>query len=331
MTTTRPEEDDTRTTAQAIEWLHRLEAEPRQETADEFAVWLKASPLHLPEFLIQAEIDETLRRARARRGSRQVESAATHEVYFPAAAVIGATRPRRVLALLAVLMLLLVVWICSNVQIGAYRTGAVAAVVQLSGGSRATIFPNTQLSEKSLAGFSHIEVTRGGGEFHLRHRLWQRFRVRAGSALITAMGTDFNVLLRPNDRTGVYVTAGDVRVDGSFQRIRLRQGESVEVAPNGVIGNIQAARPAHAAAAGGSAAQREWSNRTLAAIADEINRRSRLPQIEVIGPARERRFRGDVPLDDPQAWVNALATYPELQMDRQPEKVTIRVAGVVQR
>jgi ferric-dicitrate binding protein FerR (iron transport regulator) len=64
---TSRDDEKTRITREAVQWLHRLQADPAQETADEFNEWIGASPAHLKAFLLQAEIEEAIRRGQGRR------------------------------------------------------------------------------------------------------------------------------------------------------------------------------------------------------------------------------------------------------------------------
>jgi transmembrane sensor len=304
----RSTEEKIRITALAVQWLHRLEAEPGETTADEFSEWLHASPAHLESFLKQSEIEEALRQGQARRSLdiRPLERRTS----------VSRTAPRWFSAFGAAALLVIGLWTWRTAQPVEHHTEAAHSVVYFSGGSNADLYPDTQLSARSVAGFSRINVDRGGGKFHVRHRPWQRFQVKAGDVLITATGTAFNVL-RIDDRVGVFVVEGNVRVDGRAQRVMLSRGQSTSVSADGVIGDVYASAPSL------TPGPQYLNDVTLAAIADTINRRNLSPQIVVKGAARERRFRGYVGLDDPEAWVAALATYSDLKIERERGRVTI--------
>ncbi len=96
------------------------------------------------------------------------------------------------------------------------------------------------------------------------------------------------------------------------------KGQSTDISAQGVIGIIKSARPTPSAGASPSI------NVSLASIAADINRRNRLPQIVVEGAARQKQFRQPEGLDDPEAWIAALQTYPDLKIERRGSEVFIR-------
>ncbi len=208
-------------TAEAIEWHQRLEADSSDAIEDQFAEWVRRSPHHLPCYLKQAQIEAAMRHIRAQRAERGGRADHADQAdHFTQPAARDRWKPVASAAILFILIAVPVTifWAWHMAPLTTHLTNAVAEVVTLPDGSSAKLNPDSLLTAKDLAGFSEITLINGGAQFQVHHRdwpesEWQRFRVFAGSAVITATGTAFNVL-RTDERTGVYVVEGGVKVEG---------------------------------------------------------------------------------------------------------------------
>lgn len=315
---TNSNEND-RVTAEAVEWVQRLDVTRGAEIEDQWAEWTEKSPLHLPEFLIQRQIEMGMQHIRAQHAAMPI-------VLMP----VAATAPKRsnwvgwgslaaCLALLTPTLIALWMWRTTPPQM--HSTGSTGEDVVLADGTRVNIYPDTEMSARNLSRYSKITVDRGGARFRLTHRLLQRFQVRAGAALITATGTAFNVL-RANGNTGVYVVEGSVQVEGSFrQRKTLAAGESTTVSADGVIGNVLPPIPES------EFGPRDFEDETIEQLALEVNRQNMPPRVVVMDAIGKRRFLKITGIEGPESLIQKLGAYPDIKIERQGNVVKISSAA----
>jgi transmembrane sensor len=218
---------------QAVEWHLANRAGLDRAQAGQFAEWLKASPLHVEEYLALAQMGSDLQAARAPQGKPMgmpagelealIERARTSPepddsvIPFPVAAR-RAKAPSRAFGLAASVFLALVAGLVAF----ALFMPATATLHRSSGhGQRLserlpdqslmTLDADSVADVRYTLGERRIELTHGQGLFEVAHNRLRPFRVQAGKVVVTAVGTRFDVQNIDNVAV-VTVVEGRVRV-----------------------------------------------------------------------------------------------------------------------
>jgi transmembrane sensor len=170
--------------------------------------------------------------------------------------------------------------------------------VLLPDGSRITLNTNTAVTVRYAASVRRIDLERGEAVFSVKHDAQRPFDVAAAGTLTRALGTEFNVDMRP-DRISVSVIEGVVRVSAT--------GDGATLEPPGIPALTK-----------GRTAEMQRGDGRIAETAADLNR---------IHAWRARRLEfSDTPLPEALAEFNRYSTAhvvigtPELQ--------SVRVSGV---
>ncbi len=225
---------------QAAEWFVANRADPSAREREDFAAWLKTSPVHVEEYLGLAVIARDLREIGADPQSsvdamvaraRATEDEPIRPLW---PRILGTARdalsPRRhaaamTLAVFAVLSLGLLAWWNFGRAPRALAPEAVATLRFETGhGEQQTrrlpdgsvLHLNTDSAITISYGKSEriVMLMSGEADFEVRHEPTRPFRVFAGSAEVVDIGTQFDVRLEP-DSTVVTVVDGRVAVGPS--------------------------------------------------------------------------------------------------------------------
>jgi transmembrane sensor len=325
---------------QAADWFVANRAELSAREREDFAAWLKASPVHVEEYLGLAAIARDVREACAEpqmsvdalvAAARAAEDGRIRPLW---PRIVAATRdallPRRhaaavTVAAFAVLSLGLLVW--WNVRPAA-RVLAPDTVATLHFETRHGEQQTHRLLDNSILhlntdsavtiSYSKSErivmLTSGEADFEVIHEPKRPFRVFAGSAEAVDIGTQFDVRLE-NDSTVVTVLEGKVAV-GPSSMLHDGTGSSqaalakfVELAAGQQISVAQGAWPAAPIAvdahrtASWLRRQITFDHEPLSRVAAEFNRYASKP-IEIATPAlRDLEISGVFVIDDTDAFV----------------------------
>lgn len=303
-----------------------------------FAAWLTASPRHVEEFLFASalwsslegldqqrriDVEQLLARASANVQALEVSTPHTPMRVRP---------PRGLGRLLASVVLAVVVMVGVWTSIGrhgtTYSTGVgEQRIVKLTDGSIVTLNTRSQAIVRFAADVREVELIEGEALFDVEHDAARPFRVKAGPAVVQAIGTQFNV--HRLEATTVSVVEGAVEValtqsgssPGEGRSVRLSAGEQLDVAPSGMLS------PQRNADVDRVMAWRErrliFRDEPLAQIASEFNRYNERPLI-VEGPAtRSRRITGVFHADDPGALIAFLERDADLSVQIRDDKIVI--------
>ncbi len=367
-------EDDSRLAERAAQWLGMLNEDDAGRAA--FFNWLAESPRHVDEFLstlvLAQEIAELTPEQQARieqiagdghdldapsanvvtLGDRDLRTVSQQEPRSQRAAVaprfFSKARPRAAVAA-ALVLFCAAGWFFTTAGTKTYTTAiGEQRVLELSDGSIVYLNTDSQLSVRYTRLSRALRLLNGQALFKVRHDANRPFLVHSGSAVIRAVGTQFDVYRRAAD-TRVAVIEGVVQIlrdrhDGSFENsaantdfgtqsssmtspasaaLRLSAGEAAAVTADGKITKHEQSDSVRTTA---------WRQRrlvfredTLGDIAAEFNRYNASMRIRVVGEAAtNQHFSGTFDADSPETLVQALAGDNTLVVEYSTNEIIIR-------
>ena len=335
--------------AAANQWLERLPTATPAEN-EEFAAWLKQSPLHVRELLLGDFIDDALSRFDSERKLSVTLPPNDSNVVplgeRPPGETSPAPRPRPwrtwlggVAAMLATVAVTLF-YFGFNAGSPTYVTGiGEQRTVSLADGSLVALNVKTSLTVAFTAQWRDIHLQSGQALFTVAHDTSRPFRVHVNGTTVKAVGTKFDVR-REGARAVVYVVEGRVRIEPPelasvsvtpmqsprLAPVELAPGESAairqdgEVDPNAAL-NVKAL----------SAWQDRrlvFEERPLSEIAAEFATYVRSPTLAVEGDdVRRRLYTGSFDADRLDNFISYLERDPSLAVVRDGERVIVRSAG----
>jgi transmembrane sensor len=293
----------------AADWYaaHRAGSLSETERAA-FLAWLKASPLHIEEYLGVAALERTLAAATgeaamsidalvemARRDPTEVV------VSIAGPMVIGEPipmrpQPRRLWRLIAAVASVSVAGMCALwvvrggdtfARVKTYRTGhGEQSTWPLPDGSTLHVNTDSQVTVRFSSTARVVEIDRGEIAVQVAHNDRRIFRVHSGSTDAVAVGTEFDVYRRP-DSTMITVMAGQVAVSVG----RYASPQTTPAGPSGVLrvgggqrANVIAGVLPSAPEPADLRETTAWlerkiifDQRPLGAVADEFNRYNDIP------------------------------------------------------
>jgi transmembrane sensor len=214
----------------AADWFVRLQStEVTLEETLEWQTWLHRDPSNARAFARIEEISHALRDVPA---PAAVPARALARDRYDASVPIGDWKPRRrswaalgIAASFVIGALTLIFW-KSSAEIAIFETAVGEnSSVALEDGSVIALGGDTRIEVRLSENLRAVELTKGEALFKVAKDSARPFKVRAGDATITAVGTEFNVE-RDSDRAVVSVTEGRVvvkPVDGLLPVSLLRE------------------------------------------------------------------------------------------------------------
>jgi transmembrane sensor len=319
---------------QAAEWLVTNDAGhlDAQESAS-LTAWLKASPVHIEEFLGVSAIARDLKDARtdpeyslgailAR--ARNAEDIKVTSLWSRVINTVWVEPPRRwypaaaTLAGFAMLTLgALAAWNVVHLQHPSasediaelhFATGHGEQLTQrLADNSVLHLNTDSAVSVRLSKSERLVKLTSGQAEFEVAHEAHRAFRVQAGLADVTDLGTKFDVRLE-QDATVVTVVEGRVAV-GPTASSQNHPQRSVELTADQQIRVTETGWPATPVAVDAARAtawlhrQIVFDHEPLERVAAEYNRYTSKP-IEIATPAlRKLEISGVFATDDTEAFI----------------------------
>jgi transmembrane sensor len=184
--------------------------------------------------------------------------------------------------------------------------------VLLEDGSRVTLNTASKIEVDLRKGRRMVRLVEGEAYFDLTHDAMRPFKVRVGNAVLSDVGTVFNVDMRPT-RTTVTVVEGRVAVDSAAQGpLVLAASDCIVITASGP-GTPQRGINVTAAIAW---TQREliFEHRPLSDVAGEFNRYNR-DRIEIDGVELQRQeVTGVFQAKDPASFISFLSTIPGVEI-----------------
>ncbi|WP_451996489.1 FecR family protein [Azospirillum argentinense] len=295
---------------QALDWFIRLQAEDagdecRRACADWCAAdprnaraWALAQDMWASPLLTEALVATTVPNAAPREAAPTVSLRPSRR-----------SRPlaRRAMAWAAGLLVAVGLGLAADLPLrlqADHRTATgVQERLQLADGSRVLMDTGTALATDVEGGERRTRLLRGAAFFEVTPDPARPFRVAAGPAVVTVVGTAFAVRYL-DDRVTVTVRHGTVDVARpGGPAVRLRAGEEVVVTASGV--GVE--HPADLSAALGWVDGRlVFEDRPLGEVLDELDRY--YPGLILVPDSlADRRITGNYRLDDPARTATALA------------------------
>lgn len=299
---------------QAAQWLVRLDGEPTEAIRQEFESWLAADLRHRVAYLRLSSVwaKTGVLRSLAPTGA-QVDA----DLLKPSSSWLGCPLPlvRLGAAVLLAACALLLVW---EIRPGAdvYLTGVGAySRVLLADGSMVALNTDSKVLVRLTRALREITLVRGEALFTVAHDVARPFDVHAGTIVVRAVGTAFDVRRRDARDVEVVVTNGKVVVRAEPNALGVAAqpmgsavvaaGETATARPSGFevrkIDRLDASRRL-AWQAG------DWSfqDETLAEVVSEFNRYSHR-HLELADPSlQDLRVSGNFDLSDIDSFVEAL-------------------------
>lgn len=315
----------------AAQWHQILEHASESERA-EFVSWLKQSPLHVKEYLEAAYTDQVLQDVDS---DREMDVDALLATISPDVVSLGkpasepAPKPSRVFRWKAALAA--GVAICALSAAVLYQRGHADAfstaigeqrTIELKDASIVTLNADSLIEVKLDERNRAVELLRGEALFNVAHDAKRPFKVQTRSAVVEAVGTQFNVYVRP-DGTRVSVLEGRVRVQTPEETQNLAAGEEAQVRLDGAIERIAKADVRNAVA---------WRERRLVFVdtpleemVREFNRYSPAIQLRLQDvPEGSHHYNGIFDAADPESLAVLLAKEPDLILERHAGQIVIR-------
>ena len=317
-----------------------------------FDEWLATSPVHVEEYLGVALVARTLPTAvkdpdmplEAILERVRAEDAGSVPRIGPASLRPLATRGRArivrrwqfaaVAATLAVVGITLLWWSGDRAPTERYATRhGELKTVRLADNSVLRLNTDTALTVRYRRAERLVELDHGQAFFEVAHDPERRFRVIAGTAGVTAVGTQFDVYLQ-GDSTIVTVAQGQVTVtamtgpsgpgsDVAHRSLRMSAGEQVQVTAGALPASAEPVSVLRSTA--WLRRQIVFEHAPLADVAAEFNRYGALP-IEIETPALQTLAIGGIFVaDDTDTFIAFLRTLDGVAVVTTPTR--IRVLG----
>lgn len=324
---------------QAAEWwvlLHSDGASPADHR--EFGEWVARSPERVAAYLQTARLSNALQSGTVRWPDtspeiliREARQPSQNVLPFSPGASVRSQRERRNptglrsrlgLALAATLIIGIAspVWfVLTSPQQYKTRFGEERSIL-LDDGSRVTLNTASRIEVELGKRSRVVRLVEGEALFDVAHDPGRPFDVRAGSAVLRAVGTQFNVDLRPSQTT-VTIVEGRVRVGSETTPGTLASPPDALILAAGdrvVITEEGPGTPLHgtntAAATSWTQHQLVFEHRPLLEVAKEFNRYNR-DKVVIIGAQLEQEeVTGVFQSNDPASFVAFLASIPGVQI-----------------
>jgi transmembrane sensor len=317
---------------QAAEWLLALEdAGDRQREA--FTAWMLESPLHVEAFLRAASMDTLLNRIDPGKsipvdrtvvlGGPDIAPTA-----HPLPSIRGRRTNKPVLKYWAAAACVALVFSAAltfgwlpGMHSGEFATDVgEQRILELDDGSVLYMNTASQVQVKFSDTERRIDLTQGEAMFRVQRDPSRPFRVYTGTAVIQALGTQFNVH-REQKGSVVAVLEGVVQITRGKQTLRLAAGQQTRI-DNGEMATVI---PADSSRIGAWRQRRLiFVNEPLSSIAAEFNRYNRTPQIRIEGSIGERRYAAAFDADDPESLLTVLEKDQSVRIERRVGELVIR-------
>jgi transmembrane sensor len=355
----------------SVHWWEDVEEDPIHQAAAEWFIRLQNIDVSLEEVLAWqrwigmdqrhaqafSRLESTYRTFGQMRAASAPRAPASHSADYDGSVSVStwlnthSARPVRSLHWVAIaativgLTVAMTWWIRGNLN-APWHTSSPVQILQtavgenrstlLLDGSKVTLGGGTEMRVAFDTASRRIELMRGEAFFSVAKDAARPFSVRAGDALVTALGTQFNVRRR-NDRVMVAVVEGRVRVEPtpSIVPVALLREFRPQLAPVQVDAGQQTvagdAGIGDAVVLADAAATVSWQTGRLAfngeplrEVVLDVNRYSRKPITLGDEAAGALKITGTVLGADVEGWVASLERAFAVEADEEPDRIVIR-------
>lgn len=199
-------------------------------------------------------------------------------------------------------------------------------IIPLPDGSVIQLNTQSSVQVAFSAATRDIYLEDGQAAFNVAHDAGRPFRVHVKHAVVQAIGTQFDVNCQ-TDHTDVAVTEGLVKVTAAKAAntaTAVSAGKAIRIAADGSVSSPFDAKATDVAA--WRTRRLVFRNSTLEQIAADFNRYNKIPKIRVEGVVLQaKRYSGMFDADDPESFLQYLASDQRLAFDRSAELVVIRL------
>jgi transmembrane sensor len=294
-----PEREPTPQERLALRWVVVCDRDPAAAAAPEFAAWLAEDPRHRELFEEFGGVVAVMRRT-------------------PELQPAGVRSPRRSWrpallggAAAAAVVLGYFGWWRPSFYRGSHDTRiGIVRRVGLPDGSVVELNSDSALAADFSPGERHLRLAKGEAEFYVAKNPRRPFIVEAGGVSVRAVGTAFDVRLRPG-AVEVLVTEGKVQVGaaGGGTPTPVAAGQRISVALGALAAGpkvLAVDRQVAHRLLSWQAGRLDFVDATLGEMVGEFNRYNR-HQLVIADPVlAAQRFGGTFRLDDPAAFVRML-------------------------
>jgi transmembrane sensor len=334
---------DASVSEEAAHWLVRLESDDGADCRTEFVAWLRHSPLHLEEFLLTQAAYSRLNGidAEHRMDLQQLLAAGSAEIVsLHERADVAATPARAVLKPRLLLPRRVVTWaavIATCVVLAGWLTWFMAGrehvfetlvgeqrSVQLEDGSVVYLNTDSAVAVRFTPEHRELRLLRGEALFSVAHDRSRPFRVAAGSAVVQAVGTQFNVYRKANETT-VAVIEGRVQLFAQQQRqapVVLGPGQQAHIGAGHIVTRLGADSMD---AVAWRQRQLDVHGATLADIVEQVNRYNSVQLRVPDAAAGARQLTGLFAVDDIESLLQFLNRDGDLSFDYDLPNRTITI------
>jgi len=210
------------------------------------------------------------------------------------------------------------------------------ATVRLSDGSEVQLGGHTRLTVSLGPNLRQIDLLSGEADFVVARDRTRPFRVRAGTATVTAVGTEFNVR-RSDDRVVVSVLEGRVLIQPMVPVLPLtwipasRAVGSAEPVSSGQRSTVNRRGVESTQTVGDAASAVEWQRGRMAFEAEplryvvqDVNRYADKPIVIADARTGDLRVTGTVTEANILGWVNSLGAAFGIHADIQSDQIVLR-------
>lgn len=327
-------------TEDAAGWLVRLEHDPTPQCRAEFAAWLRHSPTHMEEFLsvtaaykeldgLEALGDFDLKAAPLPNIVTLEKSRPPVDLRWMNAQSARPERTRWKIAGLAAALLAAIFGVdyaLPGLSSPDYSTATgEQRSIKLDDGSVIQLNTRSRVIVKFSKQARDVHLLEGEALFSVEQDRNRPFRVFTDTAVVRAIGTQFNVYRR-REVTTVSVVQGAVQVSGERQTAPdnniFTAGEAVRVDREGRV--VKQARTEVTQAIVWRQRKLDFRGTPLNEVAEQFNRYNRIRIRVEDGKAAGKQLNGVFNADEPQALLSFLAQDPGLRFEREGKDVTIR-------
>ena len=318
---------------QAAQWLVELE-DAGEGPQEEFARWLKQSPLHVQEFLLASAAWREFENFDPMKQVAIHKATSIAEMQQPSPLTLRSARgesvsarqsrgkwaPALAAAVVLVCSIALVFWrMSSNARIASTGTGE-QRTLTLPDGSSVQLNTRSRVDVDYTESRREVRLLEGEALFTVNRDSARPFRVRAGETVIRALGTQFNVYRHATGAT-VSVVEGAVQVSDQGMPARLGAGEQAEVDAGRVIKHT---KPDFEKALAWRTKRLVFRGDSLETVVAEFNRYNELHIELESARIRDKRLTGVFDADDPDSLMQFLERDPTVVVERLAKKAVVR-------